>query len=279
MAPFTPDSLKRMSAPIGEITQLLLDDLDANPSPDQAAGYPPVDRARIVGPVLTVGGSPVTVSGAGPLVRFVRGHRTLLIGLAVAAILVPELLDGVSSSRGHPERGVLRADDVLRPLLVVSFVFCLVLLIWGASTHPMVWVAVSGQAAGASAIPVGEETTHEVTVMTASPVPALTENIVVAEGMTITEKTREGSTIGLTVALPAMAENGPYRTRVHVRPYPATLPLGVLRALHDVHWLVAAVGSILPVFVPVWLIYELVGDGQARLRGPRSRLIRRLGGS
>lgn len=39
MDPFTPDSLKRMSAPIGEITALLLDRLEATPEPELVRDY------------------------------------------------------------------------------------------------------------------------------------------------------------------------------------------------------------------------------------------------
>lgn len=253
---------------------------DANPSTDQASGRPPVDRSQVLGIVLTVGGSPVAIHNAGVAVRFLRSHRLLLVGLAVAVVLLPELRELLGSGRDGRERDVVRAGHVMRPLFAGSIALCLVLLAWSMSTHDMTWVAVQGGVTGAYSLPVDQPATRQVNVHTHTPSFAapFTTTLIETEGMTVAERVTDGSTVHLTVELPAVEATGPYRTRVHVYPYPATLPRGILEGLHGVHWMAAAVGSLLPVFVPVWLLYVLSGGDEAILRGSRNRRLRRLGG-
>ncbi|MGM0583413.1 MAG: cytochrome P450 [Pseudomonadota bacterium] len=54
MDPFTPDSLKRMAGPIGEITAMLLDELEATPEPDLVRDYARKVPAHVIMDLLGV---------------------------------------------------------------------------------------------------------------------------------------------------------------------------------------------------------------------------------
>lgn len=249
---------------------------DANPSTDQAGGHPPVRDSQVIGEVVEVAGTPVTVPGIGPAIDLLQTYRWLAL-LAIAAFLFgPELLN-IGRSHERPRRSVLTAGAILHPMFALAVVTCFLLLFWGASVHAVTFVATAGQATAAHAVPVGEAVIKTVTVETY--VPPLTTVIVDAHGMEVLERSVAGSTIDLTVRLPAKETIGPYDTRLTVNAYPATLPHGVLETLDAIHWTVAATASLTPIFLPIFAIYLLAADPRAPLRWPRSRWLRSLGGN
>lgn len=247
---------------------------DNNPSADQEAGYPPVKDSAVVGKVIEFGGEPITIGGARPLISFIQANPMAFIGLAAVLLLGPELL-AIRTGAVRPERDVIFARDLILPLFALGAFIGFVLILWGASTHSLSWVAL-GEVTGADhTIPTGEATTATVLVETYT--PPLTTVIVEADGVTVLDQTVRGSTIELDVRVPAVESAGPYWTEVHVYPYPATLPAPLLEWLHSIHWFIAAAGSMVPVFGVAGLLYGVTLDGRMRLRLPRSRWLHKLG--
>lgn len=243
---------------------------DANPTTDQAAGTPAVPRSAVVGEVIAVAGSPLVVPGAGAAARRIQPYRTPLLALGLAIALLVLGWGG----RQVDTRDVLYVNDLVVPLLVGGLLAGGLLLAAGASTHGLSFVATEGNPTQAGAVPVGESVVRSVTVDVYR--PPMTSVFVDTEGVRVLERSIDGSSLDLSVRLPAVEQPGPYSGLVHVYAYPSTLPRGVLAALHEVHWLAAAVGSMLPVFGPLTAGYLLFLDGGEPLRGGLGRWRRRL---
>jgi len=247
---------------------------DANPTTDQAAGYAPVPTSSIVGPVLTVKGQPLTVPGFGSILVTIQSQRTLVALLLAFLVVIDVLLSQGSTS--IPTRDVILVRDVLRPLLVGGLVVSLVLIGLGASTHELTYVATDSGNGPASVVKVGEPAERSVTVDIWQ--PPLTTAVVTADGVEVLETVRHGSSVELTIRVPAQSERGPHRSNVHVTSYPATLPRGVLTTLQSFHWVAAISASLLPVFGPAVLLYTVFFDGNTPIHPWRSRWLNRFGG-
>ena len=260
---------------VGETTAGFVTKGDANPSTDQAAGFPAVDRSRVVGRVLEVGGRPVVVRGAGGLYAALAVRPSLLTfgSLLLAALL----LFSRRPATPVPDRQVVYAGDVLGPLFVGGLMVCLLFVLWGASTHDLVFVAAQGGATATHTVPVGEAATRTVAVETHH-LP-LTTVIVEAEGVAVVDRTPTPSGAELDVAVPALDRPGVYRASVAVATYPATLPRAVIERLHARHWLAAAMATVAPVYLPLSLLAIGLVDGRAPLRPPVVRWLRRVGWS
>ena len=244
---------------------------DANPSTDQEGGHPPVSERSVVGEVVTVAGAPITIGGVGPVIGVLQSYRIAILLGIVAIVFLPELL----STRGMPDRParrVTRVGGVLHPLFLIAVVGGFFVIYWGSSSHDLTYVATAGQATAAHTVPVGESVVRELTLETY--VPPLTTTVVDADGVRVIERSVHGSTAALTVQVPARTTTGPIRAHFAVNAYPATLPRSVLTALDEIHWLVAAAGSMLPIFGPVFGLYFLYVDPDVPLRWPRNRWVR-----
>jgi len=235
---------------------------DANPSTDQAAGLAPVDDAQVVGTVLAVGGHPVVLPGLGKL-------RAALSPLGVAAAGLASAAAVLFGRRRSPKRRAPRVRDVLTPLLGALTVCCLVALLASTSVHPLAWTVTADHPDGAADLPAGETVTREVTVHDAA--PPMTHAIVDTAGMTVLDRTTDGSAIRLTVRLPAR-DVGPYESRVRISHYPAVLPASTLSRLHAVHPLVALGASVGAVVVPIHLLAAALVYGRTPIRLPATSI-------
>lgn len=278
---------------------------DANPSTDQAAGSPPVDRDAIAGQVLAVGGQPVLFPQLGTAVGLVRAHWGLLFGLGVV-LLVVRTLRGSETRAGRATRqSVHRSRQVVVPALVLGIVASTLLVSMGAIhsdfTYPV--TETGGETEGQ--LPVGEQTTVSMRAGIAkTPVTGI---LVETENMTVVNTTRGESVAGpnatgpatesarpgvlgriasgfltssgmtINAEVPAQAEPGTHAVGVSVYPYPATLPRGVLERLHGIHPVVAAFGSVVVGLVPGYVVYWLLLDPATPLRGSRRRWLHRMG--
>ncbi|MFB6171294.1 MAG: signal peptidase I, partial [Haloarculaceae archaeon] len=206
---------------------------DNNPTTDQAAGHPYVAREQVVGTVLTVGGTPVTIPGYGAAASALRDHLLLvgagLLGLAFAR--------QVASSSGR-SRSVPRVRDVLAPLFAASLASAVAFLLVGAASHTFAYAAVASPTGAPNTIGVGETQTTTVTIdRTATP---LTHTVVRTHNMHVTNQTRNASSIVLTAQIGPPASTGRYETRVTAHQYPAVLPPSTLRRLDRIHPVVPA---------------------------------------
>lgn len=246
---------------------------DNNPSTDQAAGLPPVREDAIVGKVVEVGGEPLTIAGLSAPIKLIEANRLVIVGIAGVVLLGPELWELTRGNERQPERDIVRMSDVFRPLFGGMFVLGTLLVYLGASSHDLLWVA-STQVTAAHTVPVGEAVTRTVQVKTFT--PPMTTLIVEAEEITILDRSVQGSTIELEARIPALAETGSYRSQVRVYPYPATLPEGLIKQLHSIHSVVALLGTVLPVYLLIGVLYSFVADHRMPIRSPRNRQLRRL---
>lgn len=256
---------------------------DNNPTTDQAAGHPPVNRDRVVGEVLTVGGTPVTIPHLGLAARTVQTHP---VGSLLGALL---LWTGSAAfamdRRRRPDRGILRVRDVTLPVFGVALLVAIGFVFLTATHSTFTYTVTEGGGTSAATLPAGEAVTRTNTVRLVRSV--LTTVVISADGAEVTalsvvEQSRVGivgerTTINATTNVTANAV-GSHRTTLHVYAYPATLPESVLQWLHHRHPFWAASASVSALFAPVGLGYLLLIDGTTPLRAPRSRWLRRLFG-
>lgn len=249
---------------------------DANPSTDQQAGHPIVSRSAVRGSVVEINGRPVTVSGVGPLAAQLAGVRQSVIALGiliVVALWARSLLGDVGTA---PERSVVYVRDIVSPLFVGSVLACFLFVFWGASVHDLNYIAAAGNPTAAHTVPVGEAVTRTVTVDTVR--PPFTTLVVEAKGVSVLERAATATGVELLIEVPAQSTTGLHRATVDVATYPATLPSATIEWLHGIHWLAAAVGTMAPVFGPVYLLYVGLMDGRMPVRPPSNRWLRRVGG-
>lgn len=244
---------------------------DANPTTDQAAGSPYVDRDDIRGRVLTVREKPVLVPRLGELARFVRAHRAPIAGL-LGSVLLAGLLRGRTASR--PSRSVLRVRDVLWPVFVVAVISAVGLQFVGGHTNQVTYVALSSETEGPNRLTVGEAGTDSFTV-DRSKLP-MTTHAVSTDGMTITNRTQNASTITVSVRIPPPTHTGVVTTTVTVNRYVTVLPTGIVHRLHGIHPLLAGATTVGTVMLPLVALAAAAIDGKRPIRSVESPSIRTL---
>ncbi|MFB6297523.1 MAG: signal peptidase I [Salinirussus sp.] len=279
---------------------------DANPSTDQAAGSPPIEREAVAGQVLTVGRQPVLIPQLGTAVELARGNWLMLSGLV--GLVVVRTLAGSNGGGGRDRtdrRPILRSRQVIAPILLIALLASVVLISMGTVHTELSYSVTESGGEDPRVLTVGENTTTSLNAdVVRSP---LTEVLVDTEGMALsgTRDTNPTSaanatsgtagdpqsglvgtfrqqfmrTSGVTLdgTIPAQAEPGSHTVGIDVYPYPATLPRGALEQLHAIHPWLAALGSALVVYVPGWILYWLLVDTTAPIRRSRRRWLRRSG--
>ncbi|MFB6251617.1 MAG: signal peptidase I [Halobellus sp.] len=277
---------------------------DANPTTDQAVGNPPVERSAIIGQVFAIGGQPVLIPQLGAVLGLVRANWMLLFTLVSLSGIVRVFRGGSDRPRDNKE-SALQSREIVIPTIIVA-IFASVLLISSGAVHTeLTYTVTETGTENPQILAVGERAT---TALDANIVSSpLTQVLIDSEGIVITNATsvepsattdaasaarrdRQSGTLGslrdplitrssttLNATVPAQAELGSHTARVSLYPYPATLPRGTLEQLQSIHPWLAALGSVLVVFLPVYILYWLLIDTTAPIRGPRSRWLRRLG--
>lgn len=248
---------------------------DANPSTDQAAGHPPVSDSKVIGTVIEIGGHPVSIPGLGSVIGYLQSNVAIVaIGL-LAYLVVPELWTS-DKNRRKKKRDVFYAGSYMHPLFLIAFVSCIGLIFVGSSAHEVTYVAAEGQATAAHTVPVGETATRTLSLETYS-APMVT-TVVDAKGFAILDRQTTGSEISLSIAVPPRKTTGPIHGVIEINSYPATLPKSVLSLLDDIHWILAALGSMVPIFGPTFTLYFLYVHPEAPIRKTRIRWLRSLRG-
>lgn len=247
---------------VGETDAGYLTQGDANPSTDQAAGAPPVTDDRVVGRVVTLGGSPLTVPGVGPLFGLLDRFRLELL-FGIIALLSLDVLVREESGR-DPNRPVTTVGDVVPPLLVGFTLAGVLALTIAASSNELVYVATETATPGGRTVSVGETVVRTVTV-SATQLP-FTTVMVESTGTQIVAQSATDAGLDLTLSLPAHETTGPRRVTLTTSVYLTTLPSGVLAALHAVHPLVARLASVGVLTTPFAAAYLLLFDARSPLR-------------
>lgn len=269
---------------------------DGNPSTDQAAGYPPVQRSDVSGQVLTVGSGPLVVPHLGTGLSLLRTYWYAIVAILGSALVV----SAARSSRQRVRSAVLRSREVVVPAFVVAVLVAVVLVSMAAVHQTQTYQVTAEGSADAGVLSVDEERTASLTVRLAS--TPFTHLVTRADGMridgttpvaggpngTVAERGDEldwvqqrlldSSEQNVTVTIPAQGTTGVHATNLHVYPYPATVPRGVVTALHGVHPLLAALATVAAGIGPLYLCYWVLVDPIAPLRSTRHRVLRRLGG-
>lgn len=242
---------------------------DANEVTDQAAGAPPVPTSAVVGEVLTVAGTVVRIPGLGPATTWLNQHLLAAVGIGVAALLLGELRQS-----GPADRRPTRVGELLVPLVVALGVFAIVMVFVATSTHTLTFVAVEDDTDQPRQLTVGESGTRPVVLEGTA--PPLSHRVVSADGMELTDIEQQSGRIDLAVTVPPPQRPGEVTKRVRVYHYPATLPRPMLKGLHGVHPLMAAISSVGVLFAPMVGIALLCLDCRKPVRGVRSRRLRGL---
>jgi signal peptidase len=257
---------------VGETERGYITKGDNNPTTDQAAGYAYVDREAITGEVATFQGRPVVVPDYGVAVRTVRQHRIPILG--GLGVLFVVLLASGGGSAGRRDRNLERVGGVVLPLFLVAIVCAAGLILGGAYTEEVQFVAVQGGSSAPQTVPVGEPAATTIEINgSGSP---LTRRVIGTSGATLTDRNTTGTTTTGQLRIPPQPAPGAHTARVTVVQYPAILPVELLRWLHGIHPAVAALVSTTGVLTPVYVLYLLTVDGRTPVRPTRSRWLRRL---
>jgi signal peptidase len=270
---------------------------DANPSTDQASGYPPVQQSSVAGRVLSGGSGPLLIPSLGTGVSLLQTYWYAVLALLIGVILFTV---GTASRRRARER-VLRSRDVLLPAVIVAVLVGVALVSLAPVNETQTYRVTAADIGGDTTLTVGEQRTESLTVdLATTPVTHLvteTEGMRIVDSRPATDRLGpdagdrgdgldwirqhllESESLNITVTIPAQSTTGPYRTSLDVYPYPATLPRGIVTALHGVHPILAALSTLSIAIAPLYVLYWALVDTTAPLRSTRNRLLRRLGGS
>lgn len=237
---------------------------DANRLPDQATGEPPVTEARVLGTVPSVAGRPLAVPLVGSVAAAVGLRETVLVAAGLLAVRTL----GQRNPR-LPDRSAVRVSSVVGPLAVLVVLLAVVSLTVAPTTHAVTYTATESNSEAPTAVPVGEVSTVEIRMAVRS-LP-LTHTVFEADGAAVSAVDREAGSAQLSAELPARSEPGRFDVAVTAVPYPMTLPIATIEALHAIHPLVARIATIGAAFLPLWLLYWLFVDGRALIRPPVNR--------
>lgn len=278
---------------------------DNNPSTDQAAGNPPVERDAIAGQVLTVGGTPILIPQLGAIIGFLRANWMLVFSLASLLIVVRALRGSNDAAVSSGSRSILYSRQVVIPTVLMTIAVSVLLISAGATHTELTYSVTETGDEDPRVLSVGENTTVS---LDASVVKTpLTQVLIETEGMTLINTTRTDATeatnataaaadnrqpgifgtfrqqfltassLTLNADVPAQAQPGAHTAEVSMYPYPATLPKDTLAQLHRIHPWLAALGSVLVVIVPGYVLYWLLIDTTTPIRSSRRRWLHRLG--
>lgn len=239
---------------------------DANPSSDQAAGHPPVSTDRIVGTVVTVGGTPLTIPLVGPIAGTVSDH---LVAIVAALLVVGTVLEVRRDRRTRSRRTPVRVGGVIIAVAVGCLLVSSLFVLANVQHRSL---PTDGGIDGASGTDTaGPATqTYEVQVLTSR----LTEPTFAATGARVVETTvvesssrslfgipnmRREQTVRVTVRTPPPAEADSAAPTLSIYPYPAVLPASAREWGHQVHPLIATLATVFAVFGPViGVVWHLV---------------------
>lgn len=278
---------------------------DNNPSTDQAAGNAPVEPDAIAGQVLTVGGTPVLIPQLGAVIGFLRANWMLAFSLASLFVVVRALRGSNSAAGTAGKRSVLHSRKVVIPTVLMTIVASVLLISAGAAHTELTYSVTETGDEDPRVLSVGENRTVSLEANVAK--TPWTRVLTETEGMTLINTTRAdtseaanataaaagnrqpgifgtfrqqfitASSMTLNADVPAQAQPGAHTAEVSMYPYPATLPKGILAQLHAIHPWLAALGSVLVVIIPGYVLYWLLIDPTAPIRSSRRRWLHRLG--
>lgn len=202
--------------------------------------------------------------------------------VALLSTLVIAMLGGwiyviVKVRREQPrKRPVVRVRHVLGPLFIVAAIATIGVTPIASLSFDLAYeVSASSDPAG-DAIPVGVSATETLEVPI-EPLPGTTY-VVRSQGVFVEDWQLEGSVMLVTIRIPPAEQAGTYTATLHLTPYPAVLPGGVLEDLHDRNPLAGMLGSAAALVFPPYLLSRLLLDGDRPLFRTRNRwLWRRLG--
>ena len=239
---------------------------DANPSTDQAGGAPPVSPDAVVGPLVTAGGAPLTLSGLDPLVETVAANRGLVAG-GLAVLFV-----GLTTAERRRERDsradLTTAAAFFRPFLAMGVAVMVTTVVVGAATAPVAVLHTDDPAVATDqrlAVETGSPATVTVPVET-DRLPA-TYHVVEASGdLTVVGYEPTPTGVDTRATVEARATEGATTGQVQVYTYPAVVPRSVVVVLHGLHPVVGALGAAVTMLLPALALYWLVFDPRELFR-------------
>ncbi|WP_152040039.1 signal peptidase I [Salinigranum salinum] len=281
---------------VGETSEGFVTRGDANPSTDQAADEPPVQRPQIVAKAVQVDGAVVVVPHVGTVVEGTRGSvetvqrrlaallgtdavlgprgfATLLFGLSVVAYVVDSLRESARGERRSRDRS--RDTGTSTHLVVGAMTLVLVATATTAMVAPagpfeFGVVSSSVDSPGPGVIERGSTENATYVVSNGGVVPVVVFLDPASEGVAVSPReVRLGARdrVNATVALSAPPETGYYRLFLVEHRYLAVLPHSTIASLYAVHpWLpIVAIDALLGGLFYL-LGVGLLGTGRVRSR-------------
>lgn len=234
---------------------------DNNPSTDQAVGHPVVTDADVVGTVFAIRGQPVVIPWLASMVAVLSTYWPLGV-LAV-------LLGGGLIERNPRTRDIVRVNDLMTPLVLMTVIGTALALAYAAPTYTMAFTAAVTDDAGDRIIAVGESATRSIEVAAH---PPFTYQFVEGSGVTVLDVVTNGDTADVEIEVPAQSNGGLYEATVTTHYYPAVLPYRLVSVLHAIHPAAASLASIGTIVAPLYAVHRLIVDGRAPIeRTSRSR--------
>ncbi|MFB6362050.1 MAG: S24/S26 family peptidase [Halobacteriales archaeon] len=246
---------------------------DGASTTDQANGLSPVPRSGIVGEVVSVGGRLAVLPGLAGPISAVTQFTLELLGLLVAltAFLISRGRQRYERDTG--DRRVWRIKDIALAVFLVGLIVSVALTPLGASSFQVTFIATEDGGESRYTVPVGETVTRTLSL----PVDRqpFSRVVVRSDGLTIEEWRWTAEGIEVTASVPAKAATGRQPAAIQVFPYPAVLPRDLLEQLHELHPIVAILGSVAALLGLPLLLYGLFVDGNRPIRPRQARRTRR----
>ena len=235
---------------------------DNNPSPDQAAGVPPIPPSEVEGKVVSIRAYPLVIPGLGVWSQFVGQNSVFVFGL------IWTILIGRAAIRSSRTRVRLPTNgDIIRPLLGISIVLCVTVIILVSGTTTVPFYASDNPPQGVTDIPLDTDVVRTVPIEVSS-YESATQQFVSVEGaqfQSAQPDPENKNTLLVTIQLGPYDSTGIYQTSVSVYHYPRILPYSVVAALHNIHPLIAGTAVSIVAFFPAIILYLLLIDPEKPL--------------
>lgn len=239
---------------------------DNNDATDQDLGNAPVSNQQIIGKVVETGDSAVTVPELGFVSEIINRYQIQLLG-GVFALLFVETIGLYSFSsdrnknRSNPENNIKRYPSPIKVTIVLSIVL---IAVWSGliylSAEPILSENIQIGDEETDDISTGEKNVSTVNYSVSSRLPVNNQAYIVGNGDVLSvDKLPNGDTSIEYVTGP-YDEPGLENFQVLAYSYPTLLPSFLITYLHNIHPILACVGTSSVISMPIILVVFVLFD-------------------
>lgn len=239
---------------------------DNNDATDQELGDAPVSDQQIIGKVIESGDSAVTVPELGVVSRILSKYQIQLIGGIFALLFVDTIgLYSLSSdrnkNRSNPDNNIKRYPSPIKVTIVLSIVL---IVLWSGliylSSEPVLSENVRIGEAETDDISTGERSVSTVNYSVSSRLPVNNQAYILGNGKVLSVDKLPNEDISVRYATGPYNEPGLENVQVLTYSYPTLLPSSVITYLHNIHPILACIGTSSVISMPIVLVVFLLFD-------------------